>query len=275
MQNNERLLIAVDMDGTLLNEKKDITPRTKRLLRRLNRQGHLVVLASGRPSRALTRYYKELHLNSPLVCYNGAYVYHPFDKNFPTIEFEFPKEVVKSVFVDLSPYVNNVMCEDDTNIWIDKEDLYLARFFWHEGMQMHYGNIAETLDINPMTMIMQTNKDNFDENAIRSIIRKYPDIDVRFWYGFSYFEIFFKNISKGSGIIHVANHYEISKDNIITFGDAENDIDMFAISGISVAMKNGGPDIIKHAHRVSVQDNENDGIYHTLKEIIKERKRRR
>ncbi|MFA5421931.1 MAG: Cof-type HAD-IIB family hydrolase [Bacilli bacterium] len=272
---DNRLLIAVDMDGTLLNSEKDITPRTQRLLRRLNRQGHLVILASGRPSRALYRYYDELALDSPLVCYNGAYVFHPKNDAFPKIEFEFPKEIVKRLFVELQPYVQNIMCENDTDIWINSEDLYLAKFFWHEGMKMHYGDITKTLDVNPMTMILQSKKDSVDEAAIRSIVDKFERLGVRFWFGLSYFEIFFKSVSKGSGLTIIADHYGIKKDNIITFGDADNDIDMFAISGISVAMKNGGPEIIKNAHRVTKHDNDNDGIYYALKQILRERKKRR
>lgn len=274
LKSKERLLIAVDMDGTLLTNEKVIAPKTKRLLKKLNKQGHLVILASGRPSRALYRYYDELELNSPLVCYNGAFVFHPKDETFPKVEFEFPKETVKELFINLKPYVQNVMCENDTDIWINEEDLYLARFFWYEGMNMHYGDITKTLDVNPMTMILQTKKDNIDEQAIRDIVGRFNQIDVRFWFGLSYFELFFKTVSKGSGIVLIADYYGIKKENIITFGDAENDIDMFAVSGISVAMKNGGPEIIKNAHRVSVKDNENDGIYHTLKQILKEIKRR-
>lgn len=275
MLNKRPLLIAVDMDGTLLNTDKVITPRTKRLLHKLSARGHLVVLASGRPSRALYRYYDELKLNSPLVCYNGAFVFHPKDDAFPCVEFEFPKEVVKELFNKLKPFVKNIMCENDTDIWIYSEDLYLAKFFWYEGMNMHYGDLEEILDVNPMTMILQTNKDNLDEQSIRRIVGQFPQLDVRFWFGLSYFEIFYKTVSKGSALTQIANYYGIPKEDIIAFGDAENDIDMFAVSGISVAMKNGGPDIIKNAHRVSVKDNDNEGIYHTLKQILKEVKNRR
>jgi len=273
MRGEQRLLIAVDIDGTLLNSKKAISHPTKRFLRRLTRRGHIIVLASGRPSRALNKYYRELGLHSPMVCYNGAYVFHPTDLSFPKVEFQFPKDVIKNLFSDLRPYIRNVMCENDTDIWIDEKDLYLAKFFWYEGMKMHYGDICETLDVNPMTMILQTDKDHIDEGAIRAIVAKYPGIDVRFWFGLSYFEIFFKSTSKGSGLSHIAEYYGIKKENIIAFGDAENDIDMFAAAGIGVAMKNGGPDIVRHAHRESLKDNDNDGIYHTLKAIIKERKR--
>jgi len=267
-------LIAVDMDGTLHKHERYLPHNQTSTQKVKKTRAPCDFCKRARPSRALYRYYDELELNSPLVCYNGAFVFHPKDETFPRVEFEFPKDTVKDLFKSLKPYVKNVMCENDTDIWINEEDLYLARFFWYEGMNMHYGDITKTLDVNPMTMILQTNKDNIDEKAIRHIVSRFNEIDVRFWFGLSYFELFFKSVSKGSGIVLIADYYGIKKENIITFGDAENDLDMFAVSGISVAMKNGGPEIIKNAHRVSVKDNENDGIYHTLKQILKEIKRR-
>ena len=55
-------LIAFDMDGTLLNEKKNIPSKTRRYLLKLAKKGHKIVLASGRPSRALKQYYEQLKL---------------------------------------------------------------------------------------------------------------------------------------------------------------------------------------------------------------------
>ena len=82
-------LIAFDMDGTLLNDKKNISFLTRHYLKKLSRQGHKIVLASGRPSRAMNRYYDELGLSTPMICYNGAYLFSPKDKNFKAIEFEY------------------------------------------------------------------------------------------------------------------------------------------------------------------------------------------
>ncbi|MCX5775805.1 MAG: HAD-IIB family hydrolase, partial [Firmicutes bacterium] len=88
-KNKKRYLIAFDMDGTLLNDKKTISFRTRRYLHHLDRQGHVVVLASGRPVRALRRYYDELNLRSPMVCYNGASIENPHDSDFPEKHYSF------------------------------------------------------------------------------------------------------------------------------------------------------------------------------------------
>lgn len=262
-------LIAFDMDGTLLNKKKTISLRTLFYLRKLTRQGHKIVLASGRPSRALTNYYKQLHLSTPLICYNGAYCFSPSDKDFPIHEFEFPKEIIKSLIKELKPYMHNVMCETDTEIWIDQEDQYLAKFFWYGKMHIHYGDLTQILDKNPMTMIVQMKENCTATKEIEAIVSKYPEISVRFWTGSPYFELFFKQTSKGASIEEIAKYYDIDQNHIIVFGDAENDIEMFHGAGTAVAMKNGKESLKDHATIVTEKDNDHNGIYHTLKKILK------
>ena len=265
----DKYLIAFDMDGTLLNKNKKISFLTLHYLRKLTKKGHLIVLASGRPSRALYSYYHQLRLSTPMICYNGAYTFSPKDKDFPTFEFEFPKEIVKELYVAIKPYIKNVMCESDTEIWLDQKDLYLAKFFWYEGMEMHYGNINETLDKNPMTMIGQLKEDITDTSPLDKIVSKYKEIDIRYWTGSPYFELYFKKTSKGASVKDIADYYKIPKERIIVFGDAENDVEMFSVAGTAVAMSNGKESLKKHATHVSYKDNDNNGIYHTLKKIIK------
>ena len=264
-----KYLIAFDMDGTLLNSKKKISFLTKIYLKKLQKQGHKIVLASGRPSRALVKYYKQLGLTTPMICYNGAYYFSPKDKNFPVHEFEFPKEIVKKIYKEIKPYAKNVMCETDTEIWLDKEDLYLAKFFWYEGMKMHYGELPTILDKNPMTMIVQTPIEMHDTQKIDKIVEKYDGIAARFWTGSPYFELFYKVTSKGNAIKEVAKYYDIDKDHIIVFGDAENDVEMFLEAGTSIAMKNGKQTLKEHATHISLKDNDHNGIYHTLKAFFK------
>ncbi|HBF68092.1 MAG TPA: hypothetical protein DDW20_02070 [Firmicutes bacterium] len=270
---NDKYLIAFDMDGTLLNSKKKISLLTKLYLKKLQKQGHKIILASGRPSRALKSYYNELHLNTPMICYNGAYYFSPNDKAFPTHEFEFPKEIVKTIYDEIKPYAKNVMCETDTEIWLDKEDLYLAKFFWYEGMKMHYGELPKILDKNPMTMIVQTPIEMKDSSLIDKIVEKYEGISARFWTGSPYFELFYSVTSKGNAIKEVAKYYGIDKDHIIVFGDAENDVEMFKEAGTAIAMKNGKDSLKSHATSISLKDNDHNGIYYTLKAFFKKKLR--
>lgn len=268
-KNFDRKIIAFDMDGTLLTDKKEICFLTKLYLRRLSRKGHIIVLASGRPSRALDRYYHELKLSTPMICYNGAYVFNPFDKNFPKIEFEFPKEIICEVLKKIQPHIKNVMCETDTEIWVDKKDEYLAKFFWYELMDVHYGDLKDTLTKDPMTCIVQTPFEYRDTKEIDKVLEKYPKLGARFWTGSPYFELFFKGTSKGNALKKICEYYGISPENLIVFGDAENDVEMFDVAGVSVLMKNSQYNLKEKTTMVSVKDNNHNGIYHTLKKVLR------
>lgn len=261
-------LIAFDMDGTLLNEKKTISFKTKRYLKKLSKQGHKIVLASGRPSRAMMKYYNELGLTTPMVCYNGAYVFSPSDKNFKPLEFEFPKEIICDVISKIRPHIKNVMCEDEVNIWVDKEDKYLDKFFWYENMNVIFGDLVNTLNKNPMTCIVQTPFEYRDTHEIEKVMKDYPKMAARFWTGSPYFELYFKETSKGHSIKYIAEYYNIPKERIIAFGDAENDKEMFEYAHYSIAMSNGKESLKKSAKYISIRDNDHNGIYHTLKKLF-------
>ncbi len=71
-------LVAIDLDGTLLNSDKQITETTEAILRDVREtHGVRIVLASARPPRSTLGYYKQLKLATPMINYNGALVYHP------------------------------------------------------------------------------------------------------------------------------------------------------------------------------------------------------
>ena len=266
-----RFLIALDMDGTLLNKKKKIPLLTKIYLRKLAKEGHIIVLASGRPSRALKPYYNDLRLNSPLICYNGAYLFDPNDKKFKTHVYSFPKDEVKSIIDSFKPYIENVMCETDTDIFIDKKDPYLQTFFYYEGMNIHEGEIKNILNEDPMTCIARV-KDGVSKEEREKMLHqfdKYDDLSLRYWSGSPYFELFYKSATKGACVKAIAEYYDIPKKDIIVFGDADNDLEMLKVAGYGVAMLNGKESFKAKADIISLKTNEKDGIYHTLKAIFK------
>ncbi|MCH5179752.1 MAG: HAD family phosphatase [Erysipelotrichales bacterium] len=266
-----KYLIALDMDGTLLNDKKEICPKTKEYLKKLQKDGHIIVIASGRPIRAIKKYYDELELTSPIVCYNGANIIVPNSPDFKEICFSFPKEIVKEIYSDLKDkYIDNVMCETNEKLWLVQDDEILGEFFWLDDMELIKGDLHQNLDENPMTMIIRSISTDYNDE-IRNAIKKHKDLSLRFWGGVynSYSEIYFNYVSKASGLEYIAKLFNIPTQNIIAFGDAQNDIEMFNLSGISVAMQNADDDTKKHAKIISEFDNNHDGIVYVLKQIIK------
>ena len=94
---NEPLLIAVDLDGTLLTAEKNILPRTKKALQEAMRQGHRVVISTGRPYRASKAYYDALQLDTPIVNFNGALVHHPQDKRWGVFHSPLDLDIAQNV----------------------------------------------------------------------------------------------------------------------------------------------------------------------------------
>lgn len=259
------------MDGTLLNDQQEISPATAAYLRSLDALGHIIVIASGRPIRAIQSYYDQLNLHSPVVCYNGASILAPNNPEFKERHFAFPRDIVKQIFNEAGKdVIENVMCETNKDIWLLKEDKTLADFFWHDGMNVIYGDINDTLNQDPMTMIIKSYSTKSDD-IIRQAVNKHNGIRIRFWNGeyMIYSEIYYSHISKAEGLKYIAEYYNIPHDHIIAFGDACNDIEMLNMAGVGVAMINGDDEIKSHADIITKKDNNHDGIIDTLKEILK------
>jgi Cof subfamily protein (haloacid dehalogenase superfamily) len=265
-----RYLIALDLDGTLLNKDKVISPSTLRYLKKI-KEKHVVVLATGRPYRSFKKYYDQLELTTPMVCYNGAYVTHPHDSSFNTSSFAFPKDVAISIYQTLGKSIlDNVMCETNDFIWLLKKEDSLANFFWLNDMKILHGDLTKTLHLDPMTMILKSKfRSKESDAAIFKAVEAYPGLRVRFWGDSLFSEIFYEHVSKGAALVELLNYYNIPKSQFIAFGDAENDREMLQLAHHSFAMINGIDEIKKIAKYTTEKDNHHHGIIHTLKTKFK------
>ena len=264
-------LIALDLDGTLLDEKKLILEHTKSYLMKLQQAGHKIVLATGRPMRSFKHYYEQLGLNTPFVAYNGAYVAHPQDQGFKALSFAFPASVVKAIYDEFGPeHIDNIMCETNETIWLLKEDLDLDSFFWHKNMNIIQGDIRQTLHENPMTMIIKSKHRNLrSDRLIKKAVRNHPGLKLRFWGDSPFSEIFYSHISKASGLKVILDYYQIPRQRLIAFGDAENDKEMLKLARYSFAMMNGNRIAKKAAKHVTSYSNNENGILVELKKFFK------
>lgn len=268
---NDKYLIALDLDGTLLKKDGTISEQLIAYLQELEDKGHIVCIASGRPIRAISHYYDLIGLKSPMICYNGAYITCPNNPNFKDFVSTFPKDLIKTIVSELGEkYIANIMCETNDDIWLIKEDSILSDFFWHDNMNVHYGRIEDILDVDPMTMLIETTSTDADPYVVKAV-EKHPHLKVRFWNGLYalFSEIYYDYISKAEGLKLVAELYNIPHSHIIAIGDACNDIEMVEFAGIGVAMINGDAELKKVANMISEYDNEHDGVMHVLKNIIK------
>ena len=268
-----KYLIALDMDGTLLNSSQKIERKTSSYLHSLALQGHIIVIASGRPFRSIEPYYNELGLSSPCICYNGAYI-HSTNDAFKNESFYIPKDVCLDVISSLDQNrLLNVMCENSSSMHLLHEDDVLGKYFFMDKIEISYGDFNKTLKDDPNIIIFRATdeKEDFKENITKAVEKH--GLKIRFWSGLTSFsEIYSPKVTKAHALSKIASYYNIPKENIIAFGDAPNDLEMLEEAGIGVAMKNASLELLKKAKYITPEDNNNEGIYLFLKDFFKDKK---
>jgi len=267
------IIVAIDLDGTLLPETKKVPFFTKKYLRKISKKGVKIVIASGRPNHAVEEFSRQVGSTAPVICFNGTLAYHPNDDSFPIFAKLYDKNTIKKIvreFID-AKVVENVLIEDAMNTWLLKSDDYLERFFWIKNHQrpVIYGDIHDTLNKNPLTAVFKLIRNEKNDQEILKIIEKYPNHEFRFWGLAPYGELYQTGSSKAEALREVAKFYNVDMEDIIAFGDSFNDIEMLQEVGIGIAMKNGREVVKNICKKESLHDNEHEGVKKTLRKLIK------
>ncbi|UEX89582.1 Cof-type HAD-IIB family hydrolase [Staphylococcus ratti] len=254
-------LICLDLDGTLLNDNKEISPYTFKVLKTLQSQGHAIMISTGRPFRASKRYYDELNMDTPIVNFNGAYVHHPKDPHFPCQHARLDEGIATSIIETLKKMeVQNIIAEVKDHVYLDRYDENLYEGFSMGEAQIEIGDLRELLNEDPTSILIEA-----DEHMIprikQTLTRFYAEnIEHRRW-GAPYpvIEIVKRGISKAVGIDIVKSYLNIDHQYIIAFGDEDNDIEMIKYAKHGVAMANAIPEL-KHIAKETTCSNNDDGI---------------
>lgn len=263
---NQRFLFVFDLDGTLLNSDKKISPMTQKIIKELVGLGNIVTMASGRPRRAIQPYFDELGLKGPFIGYNGALIVDPHDSSFPERKKMIPKGFVYDFFKRFpeEEFANFMIEDDHSQYYLRKNDDYLF-FFSPEGIEHKIGSVFSNVHDDVISMVIQSHTPEHNHEIEDYIESHFDDLSIRFWSDAPCFgEIFFYSVNKSTSIDYVSRLYHIDREHIICFGDAMNDIEMIRKAGISFAMKNGADGLKREATYVTEYDNDSEGIYHAL-----------
>ena len=260
--------IALDLDGTLLNEDKKISEINKNVLKELERKGVKIYLVTGRTYVSAKPYADELGLGSLLIAYNGAKV---VDYKNDNIIFEQPLEekYVKTVIKlakDKNLHIN--LYKDNTWFVEDSADVETAHYAKHTGLTPVEKDF-DTFDDYNMTKITIQNMDNTqefndvcDEIASRFLGKVYTAKSQDFL-----FEVLNKNVNKGLILKRILKSEGIDMSECVAFGDAFNDLEMLREVGYGVAMGNA-PLHLKKQVRYVTDTNEYNGVAKFLKKYF-------
>ena len=259
-------LIAIDMDGTLLNEKKHIDKAEKEAIHEAIEAGIKIVLCTGRPLYGILPFYEELGLSELdsegyVILNNGCSIHKTKDwklidqVNFTSDDIEYLYKLSESYNINFTlvndTYYFNIgrkptdeLIKDAGFVFSDITDISLeeAKSGKHKIMKIMFLGDPEIMA-------------DFQEKNEDIIKSKYSGVLSQSYV----YEVFPKDNNKGTGLKKLAEKLGIKQEEVMAIGDGNNDIEMFEYANYSVAMKNA-TELVKKAAKYETDSNENNGV---------------
>ena len=268
----EKHLIVLDLDGTLLPDLTTCDEETFEYLRKLNNDGHIIMLATGRPKRSSYFVYEKLNLHSPLINYNGALVTNPKDPDFKITDLRINLNDLLDIIEHIRPYLINVFCEIHDDIYVMEYNSHVHDYLHVDGGVVHSGELKDILPDTPhgALFFLDSHYISIFEDYIQNTFK--GNILSRYWQiGPNHIvEIYSPLVDKKNGIKDAIEYYGINPKNTIAIGDGHNDIGMLSVCNHKVAMGNAHPELLKVANYVTDRI-ENKGVLNFLKKYFEEK----
>lgn len=266
-------LIALDIDGTLINSSNQITENVKLAIQKAKEKGVKVVLCTGRPLKGVEKFLDELNLREKgdyAATFNGA-----------LIQDTFTKDAVSHLTLNYEDLVNlyNLSIEiGSRSHFYDTKTLYtfnkdVSDFTVLEshltGTHLNVTTLNDVpKDINMSKFMMIDHPEILDE-CVKKIPQEYYEKYTIVRSTPFFLEILRPEANKGSGISLLAKELGLKQEEIICVGDAGNDKHMIEYAGLGVAMGNATDEIKGMADYVTLSNDE-DGVAHVINKFILE-----
>jgi len=286
-------LIAIDLDGTLLNPYGKIMEEDKIIIQKAIEKGIMVVLATGRSINSTLNFANEIGNNQYLISGNGAVIYDifkgeiiynhylPRDKVLEIIDICEKNSIYYSIFTEntiITKSLNyNVLfyCNENRN----KEEKRKTQINIVENVKEYIQNnkelnflkisICDSDNCVFSSILKQIKKINkidvleVSHMARKKIIEGTQETDIQYFYT----EITKVDTNKWNAIKFLAERLQIADEQIMTIGDNSNDLEMIKNAGLGVAMGNSAPEIRNEANQITISNDEN-GVGKAIEKML-------
>ncbi|WP_287449392.1 Cof-type HAD-IIB family hydrolase [Sellimonas sp.] len=263
-------VLVLDLDGTLTNSSKQITPPTKQALIDIQENGKRVVLASGRPTQGVLPLAKELkmdHFGNYILSFNGGKI---IDCRTGNVIYNktIPNSIVTPLFEIVKQYDADIIAYTDKNLI--------------SGIKPNqYTKLESRINNMPILQTDHFTKDvDFPNNKF--LISGEPDVieliqkeTTHHFRGLLniycsepfFLEIMPQNIDKAYSLLKLLSSIGLDADEMICCGDGYNDITMIETAGLGVAMQNAQPLVQEKADYIT-KSNDEDGVLHVIQQFL-------
>ena len=267
-------LIATDLDDTLLNAHSDLNPRVLDALRAAMAAGCGISLSSGRMVEAMVPLATRIGVNAPMLLYNGALAWDhrtdevifadrlPYETALGIVELAERMGYYMQVYPGRNYYCTEV-CDYTrpyaASIRVDAIPVHMPMAEW---MRAHPSDMQKLLLIDTpegATRAQAAFREAFPHGA--SFLKSKPH----------YIEIVPEGVNKGQALMRLAAHLGLGRDEVMAFGDGQNDVAMIEAAGTGVAVANACPEALAAADIVAPSNLE-DGVAQVIENFLAEGK---
>lgn len=268
-------MIAMDMDGTLLTTDKQVSDYTKKVLQRASDMGVKLVVCTGRIFKSAKIFAKLIGTKAPIVASNGAYIR---EKDRDEVIYSKPlsrNEIYE--IIDTSKKFNFCPQVFTSDTVFSEKLIHSAKNYsiWNESLlekdriNIHItDDIYSIIDENLGSILKVLVKSDEEEKLLsfRKDLKSYGKFSIVSSFK-NNAEVMSEGISKGKAISILADYFNISKDEVVCFGDGENDTSMIKYAGLGVAMDNAIDELKEIADYIT-DSNDNDGVAKAIEKFV-------
>lgn len=263
-------MLVLDLDGTLTNSQKKISPKTKEALMKVLESGKHVVLASGRPTYGIIPLAKELNLakyGGYILSFNGAKII-----NCSTNQVIYNKLLLPEY---ITPIYNHVKGSGVNMITYQDQDIISAFRPVEETYKESKINDMPVKQVHdfisyvdfPINKLLITGDPDILVPMEQELKSKYHSVLNIFRSEPYFLEIMPQKIDKAHSLQRLLSSLNLTSDEMICCGDGYNDLTMIEYAGLGVAMANAQPAVLDKADYIT-KSNDEDGISHVIEEFM-------
>lgn len=270
MSNTSEKVLVLDIDGTLTNSNKEITPETKRGIIEVLKRGHKVILASGRPTSGMRKYAKELELEKYggyLLSFNGGRIINCksgeiiFQKSLPRTTIPGLFRYARANDLGIVTYLGNQI------ILGTRPDQYIELESRINDMPIKkVDNFINYIDFD-VNKCLLTAPPEIAENYEQELQDLYGNILSIYRSEPFFIEVMPRNVDKAASLEFMLSSVGLTKENAICCGDGFNDLTMIKYAGLGVAMGNA-QEKVKAAADFITKSNDENGLVTVINKFI-------
>jgi len=248
-------LIALDLDGTLLNSNEHVSLRNKSAIARALEQGIRVVLVTGRGVETPVRISRDLGLNLPVICCHGALT-KDFGSNRTLVHIPVPLVYAKPMIEYAEAHKLQVA------VYVEE---YFYRIIGSEVFMADMSGPAwrEVASLREVLTEAPTFIRFLGPQAVAAMDREFGSFPLNFryetWGKFVECAVLSREAGKKQALVRLCADFQIARERVLAIGDSRNDVPMLQWAGTGIAMGNS-LDEVKESVRITTASNDEDGV---------------